>query len=332
MKRFDHNALKQETAACLSQATYPPKRLVLLHTGVTLLLSLILAALDLLLSRQIGATGGLGGMDRRALLTTVQSALRFTQAAVLPFWSMGYVHVTLQISREEPVSPPDLLEGFRQFGPVLRLTFLETTLFLAMGFFGSQIGSLLFLMTPWAQPMLDALLPILSAGGELPDTNAMILAMEHLPVSSLIPFWCVVAGVCLAVALPIFYRFRLARMHLMDYPKRGALRALFYSARHMKGNYLAMLRLDLHFWWYHVLSLLAAALFYADTLAELMGLRLPWPEEVSYLLAFLLYATATLLLHLWRRNEVHLTYVNAYHLLDDPPKEDPQPSKVPWNY
>ena len=332
MKRFDHTDLKQQTAVCLSQATFSPKRLVLLHTGATLLLSLVMAALDLLLSQQIGSTGGLGGVDRRAVLTTVQSALRLARAAVLPFWAMGYVHLTLQISQEEPIGPGDLLEGFRRFGPVLRLTMLELTLLLGVGFFGSQFGGLLFYLTPWAQPMLDALLPTLAAGGETTDLSTMLLVLEQLPTSVQALYCAFIIGTSLLFAIPVFYRFRLARLHLMDYPKRGAMRALMYSAKHMKGNYLAMFRLDLHFWWYHGLSLLTAGLAYGDTIARALGVSLPWSEEAGYFIFFLLYAGATLLLHAWRRNEVKLTYVNAYHLLDDPPAEEPRPTKVPWTY
>ncbi len=332
MKRFDYTDLKQQTAVCLSQATYSPKRLVLLHTGASLLLTLIMAALDLLLNQLISATGGLGGMDRRALLTTVQSALRLARAAVLPFWTMGYVHLTLQLSQEEPIGPGDLLEGFRRFGPVLRLTMLELTLLLGVGFFGSQIGAILFYLTPWAQPMLDALLPTLAAGAEGTDVTAILLVLEQLPTSVQLCYYAFLIGASLLFAIPVFYRFRLARLHLMDYPHRGAMRALMYSAKHMKGNYLAMLRLDLHFWWYHGLSLLAAGLAYGDTIARTLGLSLPWSEDAGYYIFFLLYACATLLLHAWRRNEVKLTYVNAYHLLDDPPAEPPRPTKVPWTY
>ena len=54
-------------------AAHRPGRVILIHTGVVLLLSLVLTLLDYFLDRQISNTGGLSGMDQRSFMVTVQS-------------------------------------------------------------------------------------------------------------------------------------------------------------------------------------------------------------------------------------------------------------------
>ena len=85
-----------ETAdRALARASYDPRRLVLIHMGVTCLLSALLLLLDFLLEKGIGSTAsGLSGMGSRAVLSTVQSLLQSLQMAFLPFWSVGYTYAT----------------------------------------------------------------------------------------------------------------------------------------------------------------------------------------------------------------------------------------------
>ena len=53
---MDIQNIKQRTARCLSGATYSPRRLALLHTGIALAGSLVLMIVSYLLSRQMAGT------------------------------------------------------------------------------------------------------------------------------------------------------------------------------------------------------------------------------------------------------------------------------------
>ena len=75
MDPHDRRALKSAARESLAAAPYDPRKLILLHTGVTIAVSLIGTILNFVLSKQIENTGGLGGMGLRSMLSTVQSVL-----------------------------------------------------------------------------------------------------------------------------------------------------------------------------------------------------------------------------------------------------------------
>ena len=104
----------------LSQAQ-KPGRAILLHTVVVLLFSLLVTAIDYYLDQQISNTGGLRGMESRAILQTIQLVLQILQMILLPFWQVGYTYYVLQVAHGRSAGGADLLQGFRRFGPVLRL-------------------------------------------------------------------------------------------------------------------------------------------------------------------------------------------------------------------
>ena len=125
MTPFDRREVRRTATETLAAADRSHKKLVLIHTGVMLTLTFILMLIDLLLSQKISATGGLGGISTRSTLTTIQSALRLAELAVIPFWQVGYTYLTLRLSQGQSVSFKTLTEGFMRLGPVLRLLLLQ---------------------------------------------------------------------------------------------------------------------------------------------------------------------------------------------------------------
>ena len=82
---------------------------------------------------------------------------------------------------------------------------------------------------------------------------------------------------------------------------------------------LGLFKLDLSFWWFYLLNAGTLVLCYGDVLLNLMGVSLPWSEDVSYFLFLVLYAAAQLALYWWRKNEVDVTYAQVYTDLQNPP-------------
>ena len=297
-----------------------PGQVILLHTGVILLLSLILAAADYFLDQQIGTTGGLSGMGTRSMLTTVQSILRLSQLVLLPFWQIGYTYYTLLVARRESAGIPSLLEGFRHFGPVLRLKALVAGMAAILGLISAYAASALFMLTPLSAPLLaeaEALLTENASDAAIMEALIPLLETYTLPIMILFSL-CFLAG-----GIFLFFRFRLAELWLMDHPEGGALAALRTSRRMMQGNMKAMLRIDLSYWWYYLLAALVSALAMGDVILDSIGLELTTDAFFShYLLFFSLYAWAHLALYWWKQNEVAITYAQAYLALC--PKEEPQ--------
>ncbi len=335
MDILDRRGLKQAAAESLAGSRGDPGKLVLIHTGAALLLTTLLSTLDYWLAQSIGGTGGLDGLGTRAMLETVQSILRISQILVLPFWEIGYVYAALQLSRGEYRDPNVLLQGFRRFGPVLRMLLLRSAIYLAIGVAASYISSFLLFLTPWSRPLVEAMTPFLSSDTSfLKNAAQMDAAMETAMEAAALPIQVISGVVFLIMAAPIFYRYRMAELALMDAPEKGALAALRRSRQMMRGNCGAVIRLDLSFWWYYLLELVIGAVCYADQILALAGVSLPGSAAGNYFLCLGLYFVCRLALSWKFRNGVDVTYAHAYGALQLPttPAVEPAPNRQPWNY
>lgn len=323
----DRRELKNAAGRDLSEAACDPKRLVLIHTGAALALSLILMLLDYVLGLRVENTGGLGGVGTRSVLTTVRTVLQIGRLVALPAWEVGWLYVSLRLSRRQNAAAGDLAEGFRRFFPVLRLKLLKWVLYGALCLAACYLGTCLFPITPWAKPLLETAM----TGS---DPEAMMEAMLAQSQSITLPLMLICGALALLFAAPTFYRFRMAEYVLLDQEKPGAFSAMSRSRRMTRGSVGKLLGLDLSFWWFYLLEMLVAALSYGDMLLAALGVNLPWPAEVSYFVFYLLYALGCLLLYRSCKCQVSVTYAKAYEALSQPrePLPDPEPKRQPWDY
>ncbi len=305
---LEPSALRTAATGSLERAE-KPGRVILIHTGVVLLISLLLTAADFLLNRQISTTGGLSGMGMRSILTTVQSMLRLTQAVMLPFWQIGYTYYTLKVAQGQKAGLSDLTEGFRRIGPVLRLKMLVGGMAVLLILASTYVSSFLFVLTPWAIPMMQEMEALMAT---TLDEQALLDSIIAITKNATIPIM-IIFGLCfLAGSFFLFCRFRFAELWLMDHPQGGALAALRESRQLMQGNWKAMLRVDFSFWWFYLLELFVTVLCYGDVVLGAMGVEMTTDAFGSYMLFFVLYLCAQLALYWWKRNEVAVTYAHAY--------------------
>lgn len=304
----NRRGLKLQAKAALEEASYDPKKLMLIHSGATIALSLVLAAVDYLLQQGISDTGGLGGVGLRSILETVQTVLLYGQVAALLFWQIGYVHVSLRIGRRQSVAPADLLEGFRRFGPVLRLQLMMGLLLTGVVMACAYLASMIFAFTPYGSVVMEAY--------EIGSEAAMMAAMEE----TMVPLMVILLVVLLILAVPYYYRLRMASFSLMDDPNGGAIMAIRKSRYFMRRNRLNLLKLDLSFWWFYALQFVTTLVADGGYILPLLGVELPWSGEASYYIFLLLCYVCQLVLYWWRGNEVQVTYAMAYEALL--PKEE----------
>ena len=304
----DRRGLKAAAEDALQAASYDPKKLILIHTAASAVLSLILSLVDHVLEQQIGGTGGLGGVGSRAVLETVQMVLTAAQVAAVLFWQIGYVFVALKISRREEAGPKSLFEGFRRFGPVLRLRLIVGLLYMGLGFICMYAASWIFSLTPWAEP--------LNAVYENATEEALLLAMEEC----ILPLTAILAAVMLVVMVPYAYRLRMAEFALMDDPSAGAMAAIRKSRFMMRRNKFKLFKVDLSFWWFYGLEMLVTVIAYGDLILPMFGVELPWSATVSYYVFLVLCYAGQLALYWWRGNTVQVTYAMCYEALL--PKEE----------
>ncbi len=323
MKKFNYAALKANARQALAQSEYPHRKLALIHSGAVVVLSLLVTLMGWLCTSQMRNAGGLGGMDQRIFLKTVQGVLKTLRLLVLPFWCLGYVYTALALSKRECAAPGSLLEGFRRWSQSFRFTAMVAILILGLAFLCIQLSTSIFLATPLAQPLLEAFFTIKDQA-VLAETLAEASA-QFMPTIGAISIF-----VFLLLSYPLVLRFRFAPACLMASSREGAIKSLGKSIQLMRGKYWAMIKLDLHFWWYHLLNLLTGALLWSDMLTDYLELSLPPELAWVYPVCAAVGGLGSLALFCWRGNLVNLIYLNTCNRTPDPAPQTPP--KQPWSY
>lgn len=305
--------LKQRAATALAPHSREVKKLILIHTAAVLALTLALMLINYALGHGIENTGGLSDIGTRAMLTTAQMVLQLFQMVAVPFWQISWLYIILKFSRGNCAATTDLWEGFRRFLPFLRLTLLKGLLFAGLIVAGVYAGAFVFMMTPFAAPLMEAAM-------STTDPEAMYAAMMAATAQIQMPMMVIGSIAALALCLPFFYRFRMAEYFLLDNTDLGAMTALRASRRLMRGNAWRMVRLDLSFWWFWLLDALVTVVAYLDMLLPLFDITLPVSQDVSFFGAFVLYIPCQLLLYWLCKPRVDATYAAAFDAVTPPPQ------------
>lgn len=297
----ENRRLKNAANESIMRSACDAGKLVLFHTAVMLVLSLAALAVDFALEQGIGNTGGLSGVGMRSVLETVQTLLWQAQSIALPFWNIGWLYAAVKIARGEAAEKKDLLEGFRRFFGFLRLTILKELIF-----FGLAFGA------AYAAAFVAMMLPVSGTGMNLMNSNLTEAELLAMLEKMMIPLAVISGVLTLAICVPFFYRFRMAEYFLLDNPQLGARAALRGSRNLMRGNMWKMMRLDLSFWWFWLLTAVVSALGWAGVILPFVGIEWPWTAEIGYLIAYLLAAVAQLVLYYFCKAKVDVTYAHAY--------------------
>ncbi len=314
-------AIKDDAAYALRRAR-DPRKLILAFAGINILAAALLTVLNNWLGTQIEGTGGLSNFGIRSILSTAQSVLPFAQTVILLALEFGYLHAVLRLSRGQYADHTDLKVGFHRFGPILRLHIFQGLRFFSLGFILFYLSMQIFLLTPWAEPLVEILLPLVESASTSADVMAMMdPATLDLAYQAMLPMF-VLFGVLYSVfAIPMFYRMRLAVYVLLDDPRGQAMLAIRKSTLMMRGNKLRMFRLDLSFWWYYLLIALASVISYGDTLLSMLGIPLPFNDTIAFYLFYLVYLAMLFAIYYFLRNPVEVAYAKAYDSLVEKPQD-----------
>ena len=304
--------LKDFSAGRLANAREGQK-IILYFSLITIAVSAVATVVNYVLSQQIAKTGGLGSMSIRSALTTVQMLLPIVQAVFLMCLELGYLSTMLRIARGQYASPNGMRLGFDRFWVLLRCTLLKGLIFGGVAMASLYIASMIYMMTPLSNSAVDILMPLVKNAGTsgilLDDATYAQLMDAMMPAA-------VLSGVLsLALAAPVFYRYRMADYLIIDRPATGALAALRDSRVMTKGNRWNLFRLDLSMWWYYAAMLVSIAVNYGDQLLPDLGVTLPFSDTVAYFLFFGVYLAVTFAIFYFLRNRVEVTYALAYDSL-----------------
>lgn len=298
------------------------KKIVLIYAGLIIGLAALTTVLRYVLGLQISQSGGLSNLGTRSILSTVQTMLPLVQSLVVMCLELGYMAAMLRVARGQYVSPQTLRLGFDRFWPLLRCCVLQGLIYAGLAIGSVYLASMIFVMSPWGQPFMTVLAPLMTETSVLSPELLLDEAVYYELLSTMMPLMVILVIVFCVFALPISYRFRMANYVIIDKPALGAFAALRESRKMMRGNCLRLLKLDISFWWYHLLLLGASLVGDGDQWLALLGVELPFSADVAYFLFYALYLALTFGVYYLLRNRVEVAYGLAYDAVKPEEKKD----------
>lgn len=322
----NRRAIHSRAGEILASAPSDPKMIALSYTAICALLALVSTVLTGILTDRIADTGGLSNLGLRSILSTGKTILPIIQLVISSCLNLGYHFAILRLTRSEEARPRTLLEGFRNFGPILRAVLFQSLLYLSYGIATMYLSTFIFLATPFAEPFYSIMEPLMDTAslnsGILVDEATMLSASE-----AMMPMLWIWLGLFLLLFLPAYYGYRMTNFCIADSPRQGALAALHRSKTMLRRNRIALFRLDLSMWWFYVLQFLISAVCYGDMILPALGITLPWSSTFSYYFFFVLSLVLQIVTYYFLMNRVYVAYALAYEGLQGP--KEPEPRKEP---
>ena len=141
--RIYPKSLKQEAADRLGRLNCNPRKVLLVYAAVAFGVSLVAALMNVFLNSRVAQTGGLDGLEVKALWETTASVSELAITFLSPIWSLGLVAVVLGFARGKDAQPKDLTAGFHRFFAGLGLHLLTILLYLFASLIAVYIGTAL---------------------------------------------------------------------------------------------------------------------------------------------------------------------------------------------
>lgn len=299
-----------------------PQKVVLVYAAITLASSLVITIVRYLLANEISQTGGLHNIGLRSVLSTADNLLPILHAVLIMCMELGYAAAMLRIARRQYASPKTLKAGVERFGPLLRSRLLQSFLYFGAFFMAFYASIAIFMLSPFSRAFSELTAPLVASGNFSPEMLMQDEALMGTLMDSILPVLIIYAVVVLLMAAPIFYRYRFVNFVLADHPEFGAMQAMRESKRLMFRNMLNMIKIDLSFWWYYLLQIIASTVIYLDVILSLCGISLPVSDAVNFFGSFLLYVILEFVIFYYLKNKVTVTYALAYDALI--PHEKPE--------
>ena len=284
----------------------------LISMAVVVGYNILTLILEIIVSKAMVGTGGLAGMQTRAILETVLYLVPLLGAVLLPIWQIGVVRIAISANRRRQIAPKELLKGFARLGPILLSSLILGFALMAVIMTCVNIASVIFSFSPLGN---DATMFIASYMGEEMDYAAL---MEKIPMDQLLaklaPAYILAAVIGIPAVYFVWCKFRMTNYVLLDDEKTGVIKSILKSVAMSARQFWAFLVLDLGFWWYYLLMALVTAAGFADLILPALGVKAD-PEVLRYAGLAVNYLLSLLVAWLLQPR-VELTYAAAYDALN----------------
>lgn len=305
--------LKKNAAERVSSAENS-KKIVLIYAGTITLLAALVTIINYTLKLQISQLGGLSNMGLRTMLSTIQSVLPIVQSFVVMCLELGYVAAMLRLARQQYASEHTLKLGFDRFWVLLRWTILQGLIYMLAGMAAFWISVQLYMITPLSNSAIALLEPYAT---DMETVLSMLQdpAFTQQVVTTMIPMFILFGVVFAILFIPISYSLRMAKYVIIDKPGQGAAFAMKESRKMMRGSRMRLFKLDVSLWWWYAISFGSSLLCYGDVLLPMIGVELPFSEDVAYFVFYILFLAVQFAACLFLRNQVEVVYAQVYNAL-----------------
>ena len=298
-------------------------KILLIYSGLVLGLSGLSTLVSYLLDLQIDSLTGLSSFGKRTTLSSVRSMLPIALSMFTMCLETGFLAVMLRIARGQYTSEQTLRLGFDRFWVLLRCSIFMGFRFAAMLFLSIYFGVMVFMTLPISQPAMAVLAPYLSKMSVLSGELVLEEAVYAQFAQAVWPVYLICGAIFAIAAIPLWYSYRMSRYIIIDKPGMGALMVLRESRQMMHKNRMALLKLDLSFWWYYLAIFGAHLLGYGDVILPLLGINLPGSSEIWYFVFMAAYLAVLFAVYYFLRSKVEVSYALAYDSLKpEEPKND----------
>lgn len=298
------------------------RQIILIYAALALGMTALVTVLNHILGLQIDNFGGLSNLGKKTMLSSIKSMLPMAQSAISMCLDVGYVAAMLRIARGMYTSPQTLRLGFDRFWVLLRAAIFRGLITTGVTFVSMYAGIMIFMLTPFADPAVEIITPLVSQTTLIDSAVAIDDAVYAQLVQAMIPCFVIAGILMLVLGGPIFYSFRMVNHVIIDKPAMGALGALRESKKMMRGNRLKLLKLDISLWWYYLASGAALAVCYGDVLLPMLGVELPVSGDVAFFGFYGLYLAASFCVLFFLRNRAEVIYAIAYDAVKPEEKRD----------
>ena len=294
------------------------KKILLTYSLISILSALLVTVVTYCLEIQVDQLGGLGNMGTRSILTTISSVLPMVLNLALMCLELGFLAAMIRIGRGMYTSVQTLRAGMPRFWTMIRTNLLLYAMIFALSMGAFYLATIIFALLPASNALLELMMPLVTAA----DPTAAVLeaGLEGQLMDAMVPLMVIFGIVALIMVLPMTYQYRMANYVLMHDPRAGALRALRESKMMMRGNRLALFRIDLSLWWFYGVSILASAVCYGDWILEKFGIYLQIPEWAGYFLFYLLFLGITFASNMFLKGRAGVVYAMFFDAVR--PKEE----------
>ena len=320
MNLRNHREINQFAAQRL-QDSPSQQKIVVIYAALALGLTALVTVLSHVLGLQIDNFGGLSNMGKRTMLSSMQTMLPIAQSLLHMCLDLGYVAAMLRISRGMYTSPQTLRLGFDRFWLLLRCGICKALRYLLILFVSIYAGVMIFMLLPISQPAMEVLNPYLAQMSALSGELVLDEAAYVQFAQAVWPAYLICGVLFGLIAIPLWYSYRLTTYLVIDKPGLPALLVLRESKQMMRNNRLSLLKLDLGFWWFYLVQLLASAVCYGDVILPLLGMELPGSGDLWYLAFMVFYYVIEFSVIYFLRSRVEVSYALAYDSLK---AEEPQ--------